>query len=83
MFRDTVTPDPWARCPAKTRQKMWVDHIFKIGRQDPFPNEAWLPLEKLEQLDCMITSRWLMASWRSVRTPDSYNVPLNILGRPW
>jgi hypothetical protein len=59
---------------------MRIDHILKIACQDPFPDEASLLLEKLEQLNCMFSSCRLTTSRWSVRGPYPYNVLLEVLG---
>ena len=58
--------------------------MLKIGCQDPFSDEARLPPEKLEQLNCMFSSCRLTASWWGVRGPDPNNILIEVLGcRQW
>jgi hypothetical protein len=76
---DPIATDPWTRCPTKALQEVWIDLMLKIGCQYPFPNEARLPLEKLQQLSCMFASCRLTTGWWGVCRPDPNDVLIEVL----
>jgi hypothetical protein len=58
--------------------------MLQIGCQDPFPDEAWLLLEKLQQLNRVFLGCRLTTSWGGVRRPDPNNVLIEVLRcRQW
>src|SRR5262245_1914315 len=58
--------------------------MLKIGCQDPFPDEAGLPVEECEQLNGVFSVCWLTAGWGGVRRPDPNNVLIEVLRcRQW
>jgi len=53
--------------------------MLKIDCEDPFPYEAWLPLEKLQQLKRMFSGCRLTTSWWGVCRPGPNDVLIEVL----